>query len=365
MSADTLHLQASLAVAGFSLAVDEQIDLDGVTAVFGPSGSGKSTLLRVIAGFATPSAGRIAFAGQVWFDSREGINLAPHRRPVGFMFQDARLFAHLDVAGNLAFAERRIRRTLPGFERQAVVAALDLEDLLARPVADLSGGERQRVALARTLLSAPRLLLLDEPLAALDRARKAEILPYLETLPRQFRLPTLYVSHDIDEVAGLADHMLVLAGGRVQQHGSAAAVVERLDLQPLAGRYEGGVLLEGRVSGHDERLQLSFVDVGGDRLTLPLLARVTDGDAVRVRIRARDVSIATRRPEGLSIRNVLPGTLTAVDSDARTGVAVASVQLQGAHIRARLTLAAVEELGLEAGMPVYALVKSVSFEGRD
>lgn len=365
MSAETLHVNASLSVGGFALAVDEHIDLDGVTAVFGPSGSGKSTLLRLIAGFETPSAGHIALAGEVWFDSRAGTHLAPHRRPVGFMFQDARLFTHLDVAGNLAFAERRVRRALPGFERQAVVAALDLHNLLARPVADLSGGERQRVALARTLLSAPRLLLLDEPLAALDRTRKAEILPYLETLPRRFRIPTLYVSHDIDEVAELADHMLVLADGRVQQHGSAAAVVERLDLQPLAGRYEGGVLLEGRVSGHDQRLQLSFVDVGGDRLTLPLLARVAPGETVRVRIRARDVAIATRRPEGLSIRNILPGTLEAVDSDPRTGVASATVQLQHTRIRARLTLAAVEELGLAAGMPVYALVKSVSFEGRD
>jgi molybdate transport system ATP-binding protein len=361
MSADKLCLQLRLDLPGFRLEVEEQLQLTGVTAVFGASGSGKSTLLRTIAGFETPAAGRIALADEVWFDRSSKVNLAPHRRPVGFMFQDARLFTHLDVAGNLAFAEKRRQGASSGFPRAAVVEALDLAPLLSRRVGALSGGERRRVALARTLLRAPHLLLLDEPLTGLDRQRKADILPYLESIPRHFRIPTLYVSHDIDEVASLADDILVLADGRVQMHASAAAVVERLDLQPLTGRFEAGVLVEGRVASHDPRLHLSYVEIGDAALTLPLIERVSPGERVRLRIRARDVAIATQRPVGLSIRNVLPGTLTEVVHD-EAGFAEVWVQLDQTRIRARLTLAAVEELRLEPGRAVFALIKSVSFE---
>jgi molybdate transport system ATP-binding protein len=362
MSVDTLCLQVRLDLPGFRLEVAEELRLAGVTAVFGPSGSGKSTLLRTIAGFETPAAGRIARGDEVWFDSRSKIYVAAHRRPVGFMFQDARLFNHLDVAGNLTFAEKRNRRRAHGVQRDEVVDALDLAPLLDRRVNMLSGGERRRVALGRTLLRAPSLLLLDEPLSGLDRDRKADILPYLESIPRQFHIPALYVSHDIDEVASLADDMLVLAEGRVQMHGSAAAVVESLDLQPITGRFEAGVLVEGRVTRHDHRLHLTFIDVEGDELTLPLIERAPVGQTVRLRIRARDVAIATERPVGLSIRNVLPGTLTEVVKGSEAGSAEVWVQLSGVRIRARLTEAAVEELGLEPGRAVFALVKSVSFE---
>lgn len=360
MSAEQLSISARIELAGFRLELTERLPLDGVTAVFGPSGSGKSTLLRVLAGFETPAAGRIALGADVWFDAAAGIDVPAHRRPVGFMFQDARLFAHLDVAGNLAYAQRR--RSHADLQWEAVVDALDLAPLLARSVVTLSGGERQRVALGRTLLRGPRLLLLDEPLAALDRHRKADILPYLERLPRQFRLPTLYVSHDIDEVATLADRILVLGGGRVQMHDGAAAVVERLDLEPSIGRLEAGVLVEARVIDHDARLHVTHVDAGGDVLTMPLVARVAIGEPVRLRIRARDVALAVGRPQGLSIRNVLAGTLVEVVTDPDSGFAEATVQLRQAHLRARLTLAAVEDLALTPGMAVYALIKSVSFE---
>ncbi|MEQ8857624.1 MAG: molybdenum ABC transporter ATP-binding protein [Pseudomonadales bacterium] len=361
MSADRLSVAVRIERAGFDLDLSEDIVLDGVTAVFGPSGSGKSTLLRALAGFEAPLAGRVALGDSVWFDAAVGIDVPPHRRPVGFMFQDARLFAHLDVAGNLAYARKR-RREHPGIAREAVVAALDLEPLLARAVATLSGGERQRVALGRTLLSAPRLLLLDEPLAALDRQRKIDILPYLEDLPRQFGIPTLYVSHDIDEVATLADRFLVLAQGRVQMHDRAAAVLERLDLQPLTGRFEAGVLVEATVVDHDPRLHVTHVDVAGDRLTMPLLVRAAVGDAVRLRIRARDVSLALTRPEGLSIRNILPGRLVDLTTDIASGFVEALVELRGARVRARLTLAALEDLRLRRGLDVFVLIKSVSFE---
>ncbi len=361
MSVDQLELAIRVELGGFRLALEEALPLQGVTAVFGPSGSGKSTLLRALAGLVTPVGGRICLGDEVWFDAAARIDLPAHRRPVGFMFQDARLFAHLDVVGNLRYPLRR-RPGRPGLDWTAVIEALDLAPLLPRSVATLSGGERQRVALGRTLLSGPSLLLLDEPLAALDRNRKAEILPYLEALPRRFQVPALYVSHDIDEVAALADRILVLADGSVQLHDDAAAVVERLDLETVSGRFEAGVLVTGRVTDHDPRLHVTHVDVGADSLTMPLVQRVGVGGEVRVRIRARDVALAVTRPEGISIRNVLPGRLVALATDSPAGYAEATVQLSQAHVRARVTLAAVEALGLRVGMPVYALIKSVSFE---
>jgi molybdate transport system ATP-binding protein len=201
------------------------------------------------------------------------------------------------------------------------------------------------------------------PLAALDRGRKAEILPYLEALHRRFHLPTLYVTHDIDEVARLADRMLVLGDGRVQLHGSVASVVERMALEPMADRFEAGVVLEGQVEAHDPRLHLTRVNVAGDRLILPALDRTDPGERIRLRIRARDVSIAVDRPGRISIRNVLPGTISELTVDERAGSADVAVRLQQAHVRARVTLAAVEELELATGLAVFVLIKSVSFDG--
>ncbi len=364
MSVETLTLQVRLERPGFVLELDQQLDLAGVTVLFGPSGAGKSTLLRVLAGLETPASGRIRLDGTIWFDDEAGINLPAHARPVGLMFQDARLFSHLDVAGNLAFAETRSRGREPSFDTDAVVAALDLQPLLARQIHTLSGGERQRVALARTLLTRPRLLLLDEPLTALDRDRKADILPYLERIPRAFGLPTLYVSHAIEEVVRLADRVLVLADGRVQAYGPAAQIVERLDLQPLTGRFEAGVLIQAKVLAHDQRLHITQVEVSGDTLTMPLLEHLTPGEPVRLRVRARDVAIATERPNRISIRNVLAGTLKSIVLDPDTPFAEVLVELRGAHVRARLTRAAVEDLGLGEGDQVYALIKSISLDRR-
>jgi len=357
-----LSIRVHVVHPGFELEVDDMLDLEGVTAIFGASGSGKSTLLRAIAGFDRPTSGRIAFGEDVWFDTAAGVDLAPHKRPVGMLFQDARLFDHLDVEANLAFGEKRRGRNRDRFTREEVLVALDLGGLAGRRTDSLSGGERQRVALARTLLSSPDLLLLDEPLSGLDRERKAEILPYLEDVTRRFRIPTLFVSHDIDEVARLADRVWVFAAGRLQTSGATAAIVERLDLQPLTGRFEAGVLVEGRVARHDPRLHLTFVDLHGDEFTMPLIDRLEPGDPVRLRIRARDVAVATQRPEGLSIRNVLPGHITDLVREVESGSVEAFIQLREDRIRARLTLAAVEDLSLEIGSAVFALVKSVSFE---
>ena len=357
-----LSVNVRVGYPDFELEIDAELIGEGVTAIFGASGSGKSTLLRAIAGFERPSRGRIAFGEEVFFDSQTRTDKPPHRRPVGMLFQDARLFDHLDVGGNLAFGEKRRGRQDRGFPRDEIISVLDLKGLLSRRVASLSGGERQRVALARTLLSSPELLLLDEPLSGLDGDRKAEILRYLEDVTSRFRIPTLFVSHDIDEVARLADRVWVFAAGRLQTSGTTAAIVERLDLQPLTGRFEAGVLVEGRVARHDPRLHLTFVDLHGDEFTMPMIDRLSPGDSVRLRIRARDVALATQRPEGLSIRNVLPGRITDLVHVDESGFVEAFIQLREDRIRARLTLAAVEDLGLEVGSSVFALVKSVSFE---
>lgn len=359
-----LEIRVRVAHPGFELDLAGEIPLEGVTAILGASGSGKSTLLRAIAGFETSLAGRVVFGEELWFDSEAGVCLPAYQRPIGMLFQDARLFAHLDVSGNLDFAERRRSEAPRKLNRGDVVEALELGPLLRRQVDSLSGGETQRVAMARTLLSNPRLLLLDEPLSGLDWNRKAEILPYLEEVTRRFRIPTLFVSHDIDDVARLADSVWVIAEGRLQTTGPIAAIVERLDLQPLTGRFETGAVVEGRVASHDPRLHLTFVDLHGDTLTMPLVERLEPGDPVRLRIRARDVALAIERPVGLSIRNILPGTIVDLVREEGTGSVDALIELRQDRIRARLTWAAVEDLGLEVGTSVFALVKSVSFESR-
>lgn len=356
-----LELRVRLDLPDFTIEVEEEVPGQGVTALFGPSGSGKTSLLRAIAGFERPVRGRIALGDEVFFDRAAGIDVPAHRRPVGLLFQDLRLFPHLDVAGNLAFAERRRDPAAAGASRADVIEVLGLEALLARDVHRLSGGEQQRVALARTLLSRPELLLLDEPLAALDGDRKAEILPYLESVIRRFQIPTIYVSHDLDEVARLADRVLVLSEGQVRAEGETAEVLGRLDLPRIASPAESSVLVEGDVIEHDARLHLTRVDLDGDALTLPLVPEAEPGTRLRLRVRARDVAVATMRPEGLSIRNVLAGEIAALRA-AEPGVIEATIQLRGHSIRARLTQAAVESLELEVGRSVFALVKSISLD---
>ena len=357
-----LSLNVRLSVDDFMLDVDQDLKLSGVTALFGPSGSGKTSLLRTIAGLEPRAHGTVRFDGQTWLDTDRGISTQPHRRAVGYVFQDARLFPHLSVAGNLAFAAKRSRASA---ELNAeVVLALDLAPLLTRRPAGLSGGERQRVALGRALLTQPRLLLLDEPLAALDQRLKADILPYLQTIGRRFGLPTIYVSHAIDEVALLADQMAVMDEGRIIAQGPTAQMMERLDLQPLTGKFEAGVLLEARIVAHDHDFFLTRMDLNGQTLTMPMLDHLAIGDLVRVRIRARDVALATQRPEGLSIRNVLSGRIAEISDEAGTAFSEVLVDAEGARLRARITRQAAVELGLVPGSNVFALVKSVSFDHR-
>ncbi len=351
-----LHLR----LPGFELHAQHEGDVDGVTALFGPSGSGKSTLLRCIAGLEPAVTGHLRLEDDVWLGAPRAQPLPAHERGVGFVFQDARLFPHLSALGNLRYAEKRsahVSSSRIAFDD--VVQALDLTPLLERRPATLSGGERQRVAIGRALLTRPRLLLLDEPMSALDAARKAEILPYLERLPATFGVPALYVTHDIDEVARLASHMMMLAQGRVIASGPIQDVMERADLQQVTGRFEAGVVLTTHVLRHDSTYCLTHLDHHGQAIAVPQLT-ADIGSAVRVRIRARDVALATRRPEGSSIRNVLAGVLIEIQSDPTTPFAETLLDIGGARLRARVTREAVAELGLAEGMQVFALVKSIA-----
>ncbi|MBC6404510.1 MAG: molybdenum ABC transporter ATP-binding protein [Rhodospirillales bacterium] len=362
--AKRLEVAVRLRFDAFSLQVTLDRALTGITALFGPSGGGKSSLLRILAGLERRAEGRVAFDGSLWSDSSEGYHLAAHRRPVGMVFQDARLFAHLNVAGNLRFAERRSRHREIVYGWEEVVQALDLSALLGRAVTALSGGERQRVALARTLLTRPRLLLLDEPLSALDLGRKADILPYLEAVPRRFGIPTLYVSHALDEVAQIADEVVVLVEGLVKAAGPIAQIMERPNLQAYMGRFEAGSLIEAVVSGQDTRFNLTELRVGAQILAMPMVSFLNPGDPVRLRVRARDVALATAQPSGLSIRNALRGKVLAVVEEEETAFAEVLLDIGGSHLQARITRASVADLGLKPGLSVFALIKSTTFDRR-
>jgi len=356
-----LVLRLDLRRAGFELAVDEVLELEGISALFGPSGCGKTTLLRALAGLEPQVRGRIVLDDEVWLGPPLRAPLPAHRRGVGLVFQDARLFDHLGVEGNLRYAERRARGADgPAIAWDEVLRALDLQPLLARRPASLSGGERQRVAIGRTLLARPRLLLMDEPLAALDAQRKAEILPYVERLPATFGVPVLYVTHDMAEVARLAQRLVLMDRGRVLAQGPLDAVLEALD-GPEFEALEPGVVLPAQVLGIDAAWGLLHLQVAGGEWVVPAPPRApAPGSALRLRVRARDVSLATVRPSGLSVRNVLPGTLLALRE--RGAMADALVDIGGARLRARLTRHAAAELALAPGAPVFALVKGVALE---
>lgn len=358
-----LELSVRVGFADFDLDLAHRFELDGITALFGPSGCGKSTLLRTIAGLERGARGRIALGEEIWLDDRAGVFVPPHRRGVGYVFQDARLFPHLSVEGNLRYAARRAAGVVSPIDLDGVVAALEIAPLLSRRPGSLSAGERQRVAIARTLLARPRLLLMDEPLAALDIQRKAEILPYIECLPASFGVPVIYVTHSIEEAVRLAPAMVVLNGGRKVAEGSTTAVLERLDLQPVTGHFEAGVVLVTRVVAHDPVFRLTHLDHHGQPIQMPMLD-VAAGTQVRVRVRARDVALALERPTGISVRNILAGSIVQIETEPDTAFAETLVDIGGARLRARLTRAAVAELALAPGVRVYALLKSVALDRR-
>ena len=345
----------------FALDVDLQLPGQGVTALFGPSGCGKTTLLRAVAGLTRPRPGRIVISGDVWQDDQAGLWRPTHKRPLGVVFQEASLFAHLSVQGNLDFGLNRV----PAAERQVsltqAVELLGIGHLLERRPAQLSGGERQRVAIARALATSPRLLLMDEPLAALDAARKAEVLPWFERLARELRTPMLYVTHSLDEVARLADHLLLLKGGQAVAQGPVAELMSRLDIAQSHGD-GAGALIDGVVELIDPDYHLLQVRFAGGTIHCvqpPGAHQRQPGQRARLRVQARDVSLTLQAAHDTSILNVLPATVRSLAEDGPAQTLVA-LDVAGTPLLARVTRKSAEALRLAPGQPVFAQIKSVA-----
>jgi len=335
-----------------------EVPSPGVTVLFGPSGAGKSTIILAAAGLLRPDVCRIEVDGQVLADTATGMWLPPENRRVGLVFQDARLFPHMSVATNLRFG---MRRAPPGTVRfDDVVDLLGIAALLGRRPATLSGGERQRVAIGRALLAQPHLLLMDEPLASLDAARKAEILPYLSRLKTALRLPVLYVTHDLDEVTRLADSLVLVDAGRVVGFGPLTEVAARADL-PLAQRDDAASLLHCRVVEHDPGRELTRLDAGGATFWVPLLD-AAPGSESRIRIPAREVILAGRAPDAISLHNIIDGTIRRIAADPVRRAVMVEIVLPNGALLARVTPDAVSRLALSPGGPVLALIKSTSIE---
>jgi molybdate transport system ATP-binding protein len=351
-----LHVCVQLPRADFSLDVDVHLPAQGITAVYGVSGSGKTSLLRAVAGLEPQARGRVDLAGQVWQDDAQGICWPTHQRPLGYVFQEASLFEHLDVQGNLNFGLRRSagqQHTL-----DAAIELLGIGGLLKRRVQQLSGGERQRVAIARALSTQPALLLLDEPLSALDAARRQDILPWLEKLHDELQLPMLYVTHAMDEVARLADTLLLMHQGRVQAVGPVSQVLSGRDASLMLGD-DVGALLDAQVQALDQAWHLAKVGFDGGAMWLRDTGLAV-GQKVRLRVLARDVSINVQPATDTSIQNHVPGVVQSITPDLHPSQVLVRVACGPSVLLARVTARAEHGLGLRVGQAVWAQVKSVA-----
>jgi len=364
-------ISAALALSrpGFALDVSLALPGRGVSVLFGPSGCGKTTVLRALAGLER-ARGHVRLGEEAWQDDARGVFLPPHRRPLGYVIQEAALFPHLTVRGNLEYGLKRIAPEARRVGLDQPVELLGIGHLMDRRPDTLSGGERQRVAIARALATSPRLLLMDEPLAALDAARKAELLPYLDRLHAELSMPVVYVSHAIDEVTRLAHHLVLMSDGRVVAAGGLADLMARLDL-PTAREEGAGVVLEACVAERDSRWQLARLAVGAEApgestpvsSDFHLWARdhgLPVGSRVRVRVLARDVSLARLPQAGTSIGNQLQGTVEEIAGDEHESLALVRVRVGASPVVARLTRRSAHALGLAPGMPVWVLVKTVA-----
>ena len=361
MNAHGLHIRVRCARPAFALEVDLQLPAHSITVLFGASGSGKTSLLRCVAGLERAQAGYIRIGDALWQDDAKGVFVPTWKRAVGYVFQEASLFEHLNVRGNLEYGLNRLRGAKQANLLDSAIALLGLESLLQRRPDQLSGGERQRVAIARALCAQPELLLLDEPLASLDQPRREEILPWLERLRKELHLPMLYVTHAADEVARLADTLVVLDKGRVVQAGPVAQVLSQIDT-PITLGDDVGALLEARLTERDTRWHLAHVSFDGGSLCLRDTPRAL-GEAVRLRVLARDVSIATQAPHHTSIQNVLPCVIEAMQGDAHPSQVLVRMRCGQAVLLARITARAADALQLHTGMAVWAQVKAVALVG--
>jgi molybdate transport system ATP-binding protein len=357
MDAAGIRVRLHLRRDAFALDVDLDLPGRGISALFGPSGSGKTTCLRAIAGLERAPGGYVAVGGDVWQDDAAGVFVPVHRRALGVVFQEASLFAHLSVRANLEFGRKRVPPAERRFEPEAVAALLGIGHLLERRPDRLSGGERQRVAIARALLASPRLLLMDEPLAALDLRRRQEILPYLERLHDELSIPIVYVSHSPDEVARLADHLVLLDEGRVVASGPLGQTLARADLPP-AFADDAGVVLDTVLEGHEDDALSRLAFAGG----VLYVGRRQEaiGTRLRCRIHARDVSLALSRPTGTSIVNLLPAVVSATAATDTPGHVLVQLRMGEVPLLARITERSRRELDVAAGHRLWVQIKGVA-----
>jgi molybdate transport system ATP-binding protein len=356
-----IHARFRVVHEGFQLDVDLQLPGRGVSALFGASGSGKTTCLRAVAGLEHAPGGYLSVNGQVWQDHAQGVFVPTHERDLGYVFQEASLFPHLNIRGNLEYGMRRVSETARRVSLQQAVDLLGIAQLLERMPDKLSGGEKQRVAIARALATSPRILLMDEPLAALDLKRKQEILPYLERLHDELEIPLIYVSHAPDEVARLADHLVLLEEGKVVASGPLTETLARLDL-PLHLGEDAGVVLEGRIAEIDSEWHLARVDCVGGGLWVRD-SGVPAGQPVRMRILARDISITLQPHADNSILNLLAASVEQVVEEGHPAVALVRLDAGGAPLVARITRRSAARLGLRPGLQVWAQIKAVALVG--
>jgi len=344
---------------GFMLDVALSLPERGISALFGPSGCGKTSVLRALAGLER-AAGRIALGGDVWQDDAAAIFVPTHRRPIGYVIQESTLFPHMDVRHNLEYGRRRSVADGRAIALEQVLDLLGIAHLMARRPDTLSGGERQRVAIARALATSPRLLLMDEPLAALDARRKAEVLPFLDRLHTELAIPVVYVSHAIEEVTRLAHHLVLMDQGRVVATGPLADLMARLDL-PTAQGEGAGVVLDGVVAERDSRWQLARLEVrGGDFSVWARDHGLPVGRAVRVRLLARDLSLARAPQSGTSIGNQLHGVVEAIADDEHAALALVRVRVGASPVVVRLSRRSAHALDLQPGLPVWVQIKTVA-----
>ena len=343
-----------------SFNLDARFESHGdVTALYGVSGAGKTSIVNAIAGLSRPDAGHITVGDAALYDSERPIFQPPERRGIGYVFQEDRLFPHMTVRRNLLYGSRRAGGHSEGLDLETVITLLGIDHLLDRLPHRLSGGEKQRVAIGRAVLSRPRLLLMDEPLANLDTARRDEILPFLQKTCSDLAVPIVYVSHAIDEITRLADTLVVLDKGKTLAVGPVSEITARLDLGPLVDRRDAGTILDGKIAAHDSTYQLTTVSFQGGLLLIPTIDGAV-GDHLRLRIQARDIAIATTTPDNISTLNCLGGTITQVGEPRQ---AHQDIQIDvGIPIRARVTRRSAMELGLEPGREITALIKSVAVE---
>ncbi len=351
----TLQVAVRIALGEFLLDVRFESGLSGVTAIYGPSGCGKTTLLRAIAGLQVVPEGTISVGSECWL-SRD-VNMPVHQRRVGYVFQQPSLFDHLDVAGNLQYGKKRCGSTEGKIQFDEVVSVLDLENLLGRRVQALSGGEQQRVAIGRALLANPRLLLMDEPLASLDAVRKAEILPYLDRLSKDFATPILYVSHSLDEVIRLADQLILMESGRVKASGNLLRILEENQLDPLFGQPFS--LVEGRVTRLCTEHQLTEITAAGLKILMPSMD-VEDRQLVRLRLYAKDISLTREEPKASSILNIFPARVVSIDDAQHPAQKIVGLRSGDSFLLSQVSRLSCEKLQLKVGEQVFAQIKAAS-----